>query len=364
MDIYSSKLSYPLDIGVGAYLLILAVLSISGNLLVLIMAVKRASHMKPAELLSVSLAITDLGAAVSMYPLAAASAWNHHWIGGDVTCRYYAFMGFFFGVASLATLTVMAVIRFIVSTNLQSPKERVSKRNVKAAGGGHVALRLLWATFPFAGWGQVGREPFGLSCTLAWGRHAERPPRCRPSWSSMFSHEPGHPAIIIISCYAGIVLRLRMTFKSVKNCNHIPNTLKMQRRLILLRKGSAIAFIISMGFLGSWTPYGLVSMWSVYQDSASIPPLVSMLPCLFAKTSTVYNPLIYYAFSKTFKAQVRQMCCLCGRPTACHPTKGDKVTNTIYTVRELRKPSEPQPQPRLEPSMEEQVEERLPLEYK
>ena len=119
-----------------------------------------------------------------------------------------------------------------------------------------------------------------------------------------------------------------------------------------------------MGFLGSWTPYGLVSMWSVYQDSASIPPLVSMLPCLFAKTSTVYNPLIYYAFSKTFKAQVRQMCCLCGRPTACHPTKGDKVTNTIYTVRELRKPSEPQPQPRLEPSMEEQVEERLPLEYK
>lgn len=100
-----------------------AVLSISGNLLVLIMAVKRASHMKPAELLSVSLAITDLGAAVSMYPLAAASAWNHHWIGGDVTCRYYAFMGFFFGVASLATLTVMAVIRFIVSTNLQSPSE-------------------------------------------------------------------------------------------------------------------------------------------------------------------------------------------------------------------------------------------------
>ncbi|XP_042561077.1 opsin-5-like [Clupea harengus] len=357
MDIYSSKLSYPLDIGVGAYLLILAVLSISGNLLVLIMAVKRASHMKPAELLSVSLAITDLGAAVSMYPLAAASAWNHHWIGGDVTCRYYAFMGFFFGVASLATLTVMAVIRFIVSTNLQSPKERVSKRNVKLLVVGTWLYALLWATFPFAGWGKYGPEPFGLSCTLAWA-DMRNVPHGVSFVVSMFSMNLAIPAIIIISCYAGIVLRLRMTFKSVKNCNHIPNTLKMQRRLIL------IAFIISMGFLGSWTPYGLVSMWSVYQDSASIPPLVSMLPCLFAKTSTVYNPLIYYAFSKTFKAQVRQMCCLCGRPTACHPTKGDKVTNTIYTVRELRKPSEPQPQPRLEPSMEEQVEERLPLEYK
>lgn len=87
------------------------------------MAGKRSKHMKPPELLSVSLAVTDLGAAITMYPLAAISAWNHHWTGGDVACQYYGFMGFFFGVASMATLTIMAIVRFIVSTNLQTPSE-------------------------------------------------------------------------------------------------------------------------------------------------------------------------------------------------------------------------------------------------
>ncbi len=91
--------------------------------MVLLMAYKRSNHMKPPEYLSVNLAVTDLGAAVTIYPLAVASAWNHHWIGGNVTCVYYGLMGFFFGAASMMTLTIMAIIRFIVSLTLQSPSE-------------------------------------------------------------------------------------------------------------------------------------------------------------------------------------------------------------------------------------------------
>lgn len=79
--------------------------------------------MKPPELLSVNLALTDLGAAVTMYPLAVASAWSHRWLGGDATCIYYGLAGFFFGVASIMNLTVLAVVRFIVSLNLQCPGE-------------------------------------------------------------------------------------------------------------------------------------------------------------------------------------------------------------------------------------------------
>lgn len=89
------------------------------------MAFKHSSHMKPPELLSVNLAVTDLGAAVAMYPLAVASAWNHHWLGGDATCIYYGLVGFFFGTASIMTMTVMAVVRFVVSLSLQSPSEYI-----------------------------------------------------------------------------------------------------------------------------------------------------------------------------------------------------------------------------------------------
>lgn len=73
-----------------------------------------------------NLALTDLGAAVFMYPLAVASAWSHHWLGGDVSCIYYGLAGFFFGSASVMNLTALAVVRFIVSLNLHSPSKSAS----------------------------------------------------------------------------------------------------------------------------------------------------------------------------------------------------------------------------------------------
>lgn len=68
-----------------------------------------------------------------------------------------------------------------------------------------------------------------------------------------------------------------------------------------------IAVLITVGFIGCWSPYGMVSLWSVLQESSSISPEVSLLPCMFAKSSTVYNPFIYYIFSHNFKAEVRQL---------------------------------------------------------
>ncbi|XP_066533937.1 opsin 8, group member b [Hoplias malabaricus] len=324
MDIFNSKLYPAVDYGAGVFLLLIAILSIMGNLLVLVMAYKRSSHMKPPELLSVNLAVTDLGAAISMYPLAVASSWNHAWLGGNITCIYYGLMGFFFGTASVATLTVMAIVRFCVSLSLQSPKEKISKKKVHVLLAGTWLYALLWAVFPLLGWGRYGPEPFGLSCTLAWAEMKEH----SPSFVIiMFSMNLVIPALIIFSCYFGIFLRLYVSYKTIDNGNVIPNTVKMQRRLMV------IAILISFGFLGCWTPYGIVSLWSIYFSSASIPPHISMLPCLFAKTSTVYNPLIYYTFSKTFKREVKQLLHFCRRSETFNGSQPNNGTeNTIYLV--------------------------------
>ncbi|XP_050995214.1 opsin 8, group member b [Labeo rohita] len=329
MDIYSSKLSPAVDYGVGAFLLLIAILSIVGNLMVLVMAYKRSTHMKPPELLSVNLAVTDLGAAVTMYPLAVASAWNHHWIGGDVTCVYYGLMGFFFGAASMMTLTIMSIVRFIVSLTLQSPKEKISKRNAKILVVTTWLYALLWALFPLIGWGKYGPEPFGLSCTLAWREIKEQ---SHSFVITIFIMNLILPAVIIISCYSAIALKLYITYKSMDDSNHIPNMIKMQRRLMV------IAVLISIGFVGCWAPYGIVSLWSIYRPSDSIPPEVSMLPCLFAKSSTVYNPFIYYIFSKTFKREVNQLGRLCGRSNICRASDAKNgVENTIYLVCDANK---------------------------
>ncbi|MFT7810702.1 opsin-5-like [Arapaima gigas] len=292
-----------MDYGAGVFLFIIAVLSFVGNALVLITAFKRTTRLKPPELLSVNLAVTDLGAAVTMYPLAIASAFSHRWLGGDAFCLYYGLMGFFFGIASMMTLTVMSVVRFIISLSLQSPKEKISKRRVQLLIMCTWIYALLWAVFPLFGWGKYGPESFGTSCTLAWSEMKESG---TSFLIAVFLMNLLIPAIIIVVCYSGLALKLHAAYRSIRNSNQIPTILKMHRKLMI------IAVLISVGFIGCWTPYAAVSLWSVFRSSEPIPPEVSVLPCLFAKSSTVYNPLVYYLFSKTFKREVKKLKWMCG----------------------------------------------------
>ncbi|XP_066560350.1 opsin 8, group member b [Amia ocellicauda] len=301
---YLSKLSPAVDYGAGAFLLLIAVLSVVGNISVLITAFKRSSNLKPPELLSVNLAVTDLGMAITMYPLAIASAWNHGWLWGEPSCIYYGFMGFFFGIASMMVLTVMALIRFIVSTSLQSPKEKINKKKVYILIIFTWTYALVWAVFPLLGWGKYGPEPFGISCTIAWSEFQESG---SSFLISMFTLCTIVPIVTIIGCYFGIARNLHVAYKSIENSNHVHNAVKAERRLV------GIAVLVSVGFIGCWAPYATVSFWSMFRASDSIPPEVSMLPCLFAKSSTAYNPFIYYIFSKTFRAEIKQLTCFCGR---------------------------------------------------
>lgn len=53
-----------------------------------------------------------------------------------------------------------------------------------------------------------------------------------------------------------------------------------------------ITVLMSAGFLVAWTPYAAVSFWSIFYPTSPVPPVVSLLPALFAKTATAYNPVI------------------------------------------------------------------------
>ncbi|KAM9315802.1 opsin-5-like [Gastrophryne carolinensis] len=304
-DKYVSTLHPLVDYAAGVFLFIIAILSVVGNLAVIATAVKCSSHLKPPDLLSINLAVTDLGMAVSMYPLAIASAWNHTWIGGQPTCLYYALMGFFFGVASMMTLMSMAVIRYLVTSTTTSCRNTIKKNVIYVLITGIWLYALLWAIFPLVGWGHYGPEPFGVSCTIAWAEF-QNSTNGSSFIISMFVLCTLTPALTIIICYTKIAWKLHKAYQEIQNYDKIPNAARVQRKLTLM------AILVSLGFLVAWTPYAIVSFWSIFQSSASIPPFVSLLPCLFAKSSTAFNPIIYYTFSKTFRQKVKQLKCCCG----------------------------------------------------
>ena len=56
--------------------------------------------------------------------------------------------------------------------------------------------------------------------------------------------------------------------------------------------------LMVLTFLISWLPYASLAMLVVSKPEVEIHPLVGTVPVYLAKSSTVYNPLIYIYLNK------------------------------------------------------------------
>ncbi|XP_064605546.1 rhodopsin, G0-coupled-like [Liolophura sinensis] len=56
-------------------------------------------------------------------------------------------------------------------------------------------------------------------------------------------------------------------------------------------------------FLLCWTPYAAVSLWSAFGNPSDVSPVAGTVPSLIAKSSVVWNPLIYVLTNKQFRSR-------------------------------------------------------------
>lgn len=61
-----------------------------------------------------------------------------------------------------------------------------------------------------------------------------------------------------------------------------------------------------MGFLVAWSPYAVVSMWAAFVNPDAVPPIAFATAAVFAKSSTLYNPLVYLGFKPNFRRSLRR----------------------------------------------------------
>lgn len=54
-----------------------------------------------------------------------------------------------------------------------------------------------------------------------------------------------------------------------------------------------IIYFRLVGYLLTWTPYSIVSMYSAFIDPSDISPLASTLPAMFAKSSMVWSTILF-----------------------------------------------------------------------
>ncbi|XP_077409789.1 opsin-5 [Vanacampus margaritifer] len=285
-DPFASRLSKEADIVAAFYICIIGILSATGNGYVLYMTIKRKTKLKPPELMTVNLAIFDFGISVTGKPFFIVSSFSHRWLFGWEGCQFYGWAGFFFGCGSLTTMTMVSLDRYLKICHLRYGTWL--KRH-------HAFLCLtfvwiyaaFWATMPLIGWGSYAPEPFGTSCTLNWWL-AQSSVSGQSFVMSILFFCLVLPTGIMVFSYVMIIFKVKSSAKEISHFDaRINNSQNLEIKL------TKVAMLICAGFLIAWIPYAVVSVVSAFGEPDTVPIPVSVIPTLLAKSSAMYNPIIY-----------------------------------------------------------------------
>ncbi|KAI8502042.1 Opsin-5 [Branchiostoma belcheri] len=328
-DAFASKLTREADIIIGVYLILIGTGSTLGNGRVLWLSYRNWKKLRPVELLVASLAVTDVGISLFGYPFAATSSLLGRWSFGEAGCTWYGFTGFFFGITSIATMALMSLLRFMIVYK-GYPGSYPSRRKTGIIVAAGWLYGLFWACLPLAGqesipghaaratlervvktsvsrlstlgvsgWSQYHVEPFGLSCTVDWGSFS-RDANGMSFILCMIIFCTAVPVAAMVASYAAIFYIYRRAKKGVDR--HLKNDAVMsQKRREVERSITLMALAVCGGFLFAWMPYAVVGMWSAVAGVDAVPIALASAAPLFAKSSSLWNPIIYLGMSDRFR---------------------------------------------------------------
>ena len=108
----------------------------------------------------------------------------------------------------------------------------------------------------------------------------------------------GFPILIIVGSYVSIVMaifkhedELRQQAKKM-NVTSLRSNAEQEAVSAEIRAAKVAIINISL-WIFAWTPFAAISMLGTWHDNSFVTPLISELPIICAKTSALYNPIIY-----------------------------------------------------------------------
>lgn len=296
-DVISNQIRYVIA---GVYAL-LTVTAISLNTPVLITFIRDKSLRTNSNRLIFSIAVGDWLHAVLAFPFGIVSNASGNWrVMASGICKWYAFITTFLSFGIMLHHATFAIERAMVINYAVEPSS-VAK-NLDYAIFGLWCFAFLWSIFPLFGWSSYAPEGGGTLCAIHW-------------------QSSELPAIVYILCiyvffFLGPIIAMVTSFvliyqivkKMSKNAHDMWGEAAAPTLEAVVAEGKTarMAFIMSFCFIFAWTPYAVVSLYAMIAKPEIISPLVAILPALFAKSASCYNPIIYFFLFKKFRDSLRQ----------------------------------------------------------
>ncbi|XP_042625321.1 opsin-3-like isoform X1 [Cyprinus carpio] len=300
----------------------IGVLGFCNNIIVIILYYRFKRLRTPTNLLIVNISVSDLLVSVTGVNFTFVSCVKRRWIFNSATCVWDGFSNSLFGIVSIMTLSGLAYERYIRVVHAKVIDFPWAWRAIT-----HIWLySLAWTGAPLLGWNRYTLEVHQLGCSLDW---ASKDPNDASFILFFLLGCFFVPVGVMAYCYGNILYTVKM-LRSIQDLQTV-QTIKILR----YEKKVAVMFLMMIScFLVCWTPYAVVSMLEAFGWKSFVSPTFAIIPSLFAKSSTAYNPVIYAFMSRKFRRCMLQM--LCSRLASVqHSIKDRPLARIEHPVRPI-----------------------------
>ena len=317
-------------------LIILNVLSLTGNTLVCILFYTNARLRTTTNLYITALAVSDLLSAVFVMPFATGALITSKWVFGGVVCELQAFFAIFVIYVSTITMGLTAVNRYV-----RMCKSDQQYKKIFSAWKSRALLASLWifATCYTVGPRLAGLQTYGFIPAYAFCTNVHL------SDTGKIVHYAINitlffltPLIATIISYTKVAKKIRQhntdaastILRREKNASISLHEIKISRSL----------FAVVFAFMICWLPFWVIAVLSRFRVVATLPRNVELLCIFLLYLSNTINPFIYAGMNPVFRRELRKVLfCERRRKVGIAPGGGEANTDKFETHRSRKRKS-------------------------
>nr|XP_033799595.1 vertebrate ancient opsin-like [Geotrypetes seraphini] len=273
---------------------LVTLLSTSENFIVILVTFKFKQLRQPLNYIIVNLAVADFLVSVVGGSISFVTNSKGYFYLGAWACVLEGFAVTFLGIVALWSLAILAFERYMV---ICRPLGNIHLK------GKHSALGIIfvwvfsfvWTIPPTMGWSSYTTSKIGTTC--------------EPNWYSGNYEDHSYIITFFTTCFILPLLVIFLSYgKLMQKLRKVSDT---QGRLRSTRKPekevTRMVIIMILAFLICWSPYATFSILVTAYPAIDLEPRLAAIPAFFAKTASVYNPIIYVFMNKQFKRCLLQM---------------------------------------------------------
>ncbi|NP_001165363.1 VA opsin [Xenopus laevis] len=278
----------------AALMFVVTSLSIAENFIVILVTVKFKQLRQPLNYIIVNLSMADFLVSIIGGTISIATNSRGYFYLGSWACVLEGFAVTFFGIVALWSLSVLAFERYVVICRPLGNLRLQGKHSAFAIIFVWV-FSFVWTIPPTMGWSSYTTSKIGTTC--------------EPNWYSGEMRDQTYIITFLTTCFILPLLVIFVSYgKLMRKLRKVSDT---QGRLGSTRKPerevTRMVVIMILAFLICWTPYAAFSILATAHPNIDLDPRLSAIPAFFAKTASMYNPIIYVYMNKQFRRCLYQM---------------------------------------------------------